>query len=178
MPEAIQIVADEGVRVDPTVSTGPRFEEFFEAQAPTLFRRLYLIAGDRNEAEEIMQDAFIVVLERWDRVRDMDDPEGYLYRVAFNIQRKRRRMATIALRRVLRITPPADDFAAVDNRTVIALALAHLTPRQRAALVLTELLGYPSEEAAAIMKVRPSTVRVLAHQGRAAIRRHMKEPDD
>ena len=113
MPEAIRIVASESVRVDAAVSDRPRFEEFFGALAPTLFRRLYLIAGDRNEAEEIMQDAFIVVFERWDRVRDMDDPEGYLYRVAFNIQRKRRRRATMALRRSLHITPPADEFAAV-----------------------------------------------------------------
>lgn len=177
MPEPIRIVASDGARVDAAVSNGARFEEFFEAQAPTLFRRLYLVEGDRNEAEEIMQDAFIVVFERWERVRGMDDPEGYLYRVAFNIQRKRRRRAAMALRRTLRIAPPPDEFAAVDNRTVIAAALTELTPRQRSALVLTDLLGYPSEEAAAIMNVRPSTVRVLAHQGRATIRRRMEEPD-
>ena len=119
----MRIVASEGVRVDATVSNAPiRFEEFFQALAPTLFRRLYLITGDPSEAEEILQDAFIAVFERWDRVRDMDDPVGYLYRVAFNIQRKRRRRATMAVRRSLGFSPPADEFAALENRTLIAAA--------------------------------------------------------
>lgn len=176
MPE-MRIVASEGVRLDAPVSTWSSFEEFFEALAPALFRRLYLITGDRGDAEEIMQDSFVVVFERWDRVRGMDDPEGYLYRVAFNTQNKHRRRAKRALQRGLHIKPPADEFAAVENRSVIASALAELTPRQRAALVLTELLGYSSEEAASVMRVRPGTVRVLAHQGRVTMRRHMGDAD-
>jgi RNA polymerase sigma-70 factor (ECF subfamily) len=172
-PKAIRVVASDGVPVGAPTSEGELFEEFFEALAPTLFRRIYLITGDRGEAEEIMQDAFIVVFERWDRVQAMEDPEGYLYRVAFNIQSKLRRRASIAARRILRMTPPADEFDAVDDRSVVSSALAMLTPRQRTALVLTELLGYTSDTAATIMKVRPSTVRVLAHQGRTAMRNHI-----
>ena len=168
----------DGVPIGAAVSDGATFEEFFEALASTLFRRLYLITGDRGEAEEIMQDAFIVLFERWDRVQLMDDPEGYLYRVAFNIQRKLRRKASVAARRSLRIAPPADDFDVVDTRSVVSSALAALTPRQRAALVLTELLGYPSDEAAVIMNVRPSTVRVLAHQGRTAMRKQLGGADE
>jgi RNA polymerase sigma-70 factor, ECF subfamily len=177
MPDAMRIVASEGVPVDAYVSTWSSFEGFFEELAPTLFRRLYLITGDRGEAEEIMQDSFIVVFERWDRVQQMEDPEGYLYRVAFNTHRRHRRRAETALLRTLHIKPPVDEFGAVETRTVIAAGLAALTPRQRAALVLTELLGYSSEEAGSIMKVRSSTVRVLAHQGRATMRRHMGDPD-
>ena len=48
--------------------------------------------------------------------------------------------------------------------------LLGLPPRQRAALVLTEIFGYSSEQAARIRGVRPTTVRVLASQGRAALR--------
>ena len=48
-------------------------------------------------------------------------------------------------------------------------ALGALTPRQRAALVLTDLLEMPSDEAAAALGVRPSTVRVLAARGRATL---------
>lgn len=48
--------------------------------------------------------------------------------------------------------------------------LRSLAPRQRAALVLLDLYGYGSEEAAAIMRIRPSTVRALATQGRAVLR--------
>jgi DNA-directed RNA polymerase specialized sigma24 family protein len=48
--------------------------------------------------------------------------------------------------------------------------LQGLTPRQRSALVLTEIIGYSSEQAARIMGIRATTVRVLASQGRAALR--------
>jgi DNA-directed RNA polymerase specialized sigma24 family protein len=48
--------------------------------------------------------------------------------------------------------------------------LLTLTPRQRAALVLLDLYGYGSEDAARIMGIRPSTVRALATQGRAVLR--------
>jgi DNA-directed RNA polymerase specialized sigma24 family protein len=43
------------------------FEAFYEAEAKILFRRLWLVTGDRAEAEELMQDAFLVVWQRWDR---------------------------------------------------------------------------------------------------------------
>jgi DNA-directed RNA polymerase specialized sigma24 family protein len=48
--------------------------------------------------------------------------------------------------------------------------LLTLTPRQRAALLLVDLLGYRSEQAAHILKVRPSTVRNLASQARNALK--------
>lgn len=55
-------------------------------------------------------------------------------------------------------------------------ALARLTPRQRAALVLTTMLGWPSEEAGRILHVRAATVRALANQGREALRQTMEDP--
>ena len=75
------------------------FETFYQAEARTLFRRLWLVTGNRAEAEELMQDAFLRVWERWDRVGGMDDPVGYLYRTAMNLFRKRYRRAMLAVRR-------------------------------------------------------------------------------
>jgi DNA-directed RNA polymerase specialized sigma24 family protein len=54
------------------------FEVFYQAEAQTLFRRLWLVTGNRAEAEELMQDALLSVWQRWDRVGKMDDPRGYL----------------------------------------------------------------------------------------------------
>jgi DNA-directed RNA polymerase specialized sigma24 family protein len=48
--------------------------------------------------------------------------------------------------------------------------LRGISPRQRTAIVLTDIFGYSSEQAARIMGIRPTTVRVLASQGRAALR--------
>jgi RNA polymerase sigma factor (sigma-70 family) len=154
------------------------FEAFFERERDGLFGALVLMTGNRSEAEEIAQDAFLALWERWGRVRAMEHPTGYLYRTAMNLFRKRRRRAAMALRRVAGVDPdPEDPFADADRRTVVGAAMATLSRRQRAALVLTGLLDFTSDEAARMMGVRPATVRVLAAQGRAALRGRMERDD-
>lgn len=172
------LVASGGDSVPDTMSEVQSFEEFFEAESRTLFRRFCLVTGNRHEAEEVMQDAFLKVFERWERVRDMDDPTGYLYRTAFNVFKKRSRRASLALRKTLGLIEHEDAFAAADARSLVAGALSRLTPRQRAAIVLTELLGFSSESAGKALGVRPVTIRVLASQGRAAMKRALEGVDD
>ena len=66
---------------------------------------------------------------------------------------------------------PVDDvFEAVDARLVVAGALKELTPRQRAAVVLTELLGFTAEDAGRELGIRAATVRALSFQARSALR--------
>lgn len=154
------------------------FEAFFEAERDGLFGALVLITGDRHEAEEVTQDAFLAVWERWDRVGAMEKPAGYLYRTAMNVFRRRRRRAALAVRRAVGLVHAEDAFAAADARQVVARALAGLSRRQRAALVLTELLGFTSEEAGLTLGIRPVTVRVLASQGRAAMKRSLERSDE
>ena len=45
-----------------------RFEDFFGSEHARLFGALCLVTGDRHEAEEIMQDAFLRLWERWEQV--------------------------------------------------------------------------------------------------------------
>ncbi|MGA9159738.1 MAG: sigma factor [Actinomycetota bacterium] len=128
------------------------FEAFFEAEHERLQRALYLVTGDAQGAEELMQDAFIAVWERWDRVGSMrvgsmEEPTGYLYRTAMNRFRSRLRRASRAARRAVGVSEGGDAFAAADERDALSRALTQLSERQRAAIVLTELLGYGSEEA-------------------------------
>jgi RNA polymerase sigma factor (sigma-70 family) len=175
MTRPLRLVASAGISIPEAVSEPQSFEDFFEAESPALFRRLCLITGNRHEAEEVMQDAFLSLFELWDRVRAMEDPTGYLYRTAFNAFRKRFRRAALALRQTFGITPAVDEFEAADDRQVISQALGKLSRRKRTALVLTELLGYGSEEAGRMMGVRAVTVRALASQGRAAMRGTMEQ---
>ena len=153
------------------------FEALYEAEARTLFRRLWLVTGNRAEAEELMQDAFLSVWERWDRVSGMDDPLGYLYRTAMNLFRKRYRRAMLAVRRTVGLALSTDDFSDADDRQVVRHVLATLPPRQRAALVLTEMLGFTSKEAGDALGVTDATVRSLTRHGRDAFR-NMMEVDD
>jgi RNA polymerase sigma-70 factor (ECF subfamily) len=82
----------------------------------------------------------------------------------------RARSARRAAVRLVSPDPVADPFDEVELRDDVRRMLSTLAPRQRAALVLLDLYGYPSDEAARIMGVRPSTVRALASQGRAVLR--------
>jgi RNA polymerase sigma-70 factor, ECF subfamily len=152
------------------------FEDFFRGQTQNLYAHLCLITGNRAEAEELAQDAFLRLWERWDRVADMEEPVGYLYRTAMNLFRKRYRRVGVALRKMVSVEL-RDEFATAEDRSVVAGALLELAPRQRAALVLTELIGFSSEEAGRMLGIRPGTVRVLASQGRAAMKQHLEAED-
>jgi RNA polymerase sigma-70 factor (ECF subfamily) len=154
------------------------FELFYGFEHARLFGTLCLVTGDRAEAEDVMQEAFVRVWERWDQVSVLDDPAGYLYRTAFNVFRSRFRRAARAARRMVSDDAALDPFPAVEDRQDVLGALRKLAPRQRAAVVLTELMDLTSEDAAKILHVKPVTVRVLASQGRAAIRRDLEGHDE
>src|SRR5437870_2901263 len=94
----------------------PTFEEFFEVERDRLFRVLCVITGSRQEAEDISQDAFANVWERWSTVRGMEDPAGYLHRSAMNLFRNRYRRAALGVRRVVGLAPARDAFESVDDR--------------------------------------------------------------
>jgi RNA polymerase sigma factor (sigma-70 family) len=135
-----------------------------------LFGSLCLMTGSRHEAEEIAQEAYVRVLERWDQVQHLENPTGYLFVTALNVFRKRLRRAGIALRRSIGMAPSQDAFGAVEDRAVVLDALAQLPPDQRAALVVTALLDYSSEEAGRMLGARPSTIRARATRARTALR--------
>jgi RNA polymerase sigma-70 factor (ECF subfamily) len=153
------------------------FEDFFEAQHARLYGTLCLVTADAAEAEDVMQEAFLRLWERWERVAEHPDPPGYLYRTAFNLYRSRIRRAVRAARRTFAGPPAEDPMAGVEDREVLASALRGLPRRQRAAVVLTELVGLSSEEAGRALGIRPVTVRVLASQGRGALRTAMEGGD-
>lgn len=145
------------------------FEQLFANESNRLFGALCLITSDAHEAEDIGQEAFVRVLERWDKVGSMIDPVGYLYRVAMNVFRSRYRRARVAGRRLLS-RGPNDAITQVDDRDAVSRLLGTLAPRQCAALVLTTVLDYSSDEAGQILGMPGSSVRVLATRARATLR--------
>lgn len=150
----------------PSVET---FEEFFDANYERLLRTLYLVCGSRDEAEDLAQDAFVRACERWDRVRAMANPVGYVYRTALNRYRSALRRIGVAMRR-RPAASAADALAAADQRDELRRALAQLPEGQRAALALVEWLGMSDEEAGRILGVEPVTVRVRISRAHKALR--------
>ena len=159
------------------VGTWARFDAFFAEEHERLFKALYFIAGNRHDAEELMQDAFLKLWERWDQIDRIDDPTAYLFRVALNGFRMRHRRAALAERKLRLVGVDRDEFAEAEMRADVRALLLTVTPRQRAALVLTDLLGYDSEQAGRILRVSASTVRALATQGRQELRANEHDPE-
>ena len=155
-----------------------RFEEFFQAEYARLFRALCLVTGSRDEADEVAQTAFLKVLERWDRVASMASPTGFLYRTAMNEFRSRYRSAARSMKRAITFARPDDAFEAVEDRDVVIQALRTLIPQQRAAVVLTSLLGYSSEEAGHMLGMKPAAVRTLSSRARAKMRQSLGAAHD
>ena len=172
-------VAHERVSEPAPITVGVRpalsFEAFYMANERRLFRALYVLTGDRHEAEDLAQLAFCKVWERWDKVARLDDPVGYLFRIAFNAHHSATRRAVRAARRAFDVvihsapTPGPEPADLAADRDHVARALQQLTPRQREALVLTQLLDRDVADAARIMRIRPATVRVLVSQARAVL---------
>ena len=148
------------------------FEAFFEQEGDGLYE-LWLVTRNQFEAEELTQEAFVRVLERWDRVSEMEDPRAYLYRTAMNAFRTGYGRALLAAKRTMKVLPADDAIAEIDERDAAVRALARLSPRQRAAVVLTDMLGFGSEEAARMLGIRASTLRMHASRAHAALKETM-----
>jgi len=151
--------------------TAPSFEEFYTARCRHLFTALCLVTGNRHDAEEIAQEAFVRVFERWDRVGVLEDPTGYLFRVSMNVFRSRYRRASLRLRRALSLAPgQSDDLAAIETHDEVVRMLLGLGTKQRAAVLLTAILDYSAEEAGRMLGLRASSVRSLTTRARAQMK--------
>ena len=62
-----------------------QFKAFIADATDTLFRAGHLMTGDAGTAEDLVQETFIRIARRWDRVRVMDHPVAYARRVLVNL---------------------------------------------------------------------------------------------
>lgn len=154
----------------------PAFGDFFAERYARLARACLLLTGSAAEGEDLAQEAMARVLERWDRVSRMDDPEGYTYRTALNLHRNAlRRLATAARRQVHREVP--DDPDTTDRRLDLLRAIRALPGAQREALVLVEWLGYSAEDAGRLLGIEAASVRGRLHRARQGLRERIGGPD-
>jgi len=146
------------------------FEAFFRDEYARLCQALLLLTGDRFEAEDVAQEAMTKVLERWDRVRQMDSPSGYLLRAALNVYRNRLRRLRVRTRRVFAEAPASDRGPSVDEQEDVRRALATLPASQREVLILVDWLDLGSDEAGRVLDLSANAVRVRLHRARTALR--------
>lgn len=107
----------------------------------------------------------------------MGSPEGYVYRTAMNLNRKRLRRLAVRRRRPIVEDPTPDPTAIAEERSLASLAIAALTRGQREALVLVEWLGLSTEEAGQVLAIEAASIRSRLSRARATLRRHMELDD-
>jgi RNA polymerase sigma factor (sigma-70 family) len=169
----------EGTRVlEPERAAATDFASFFASESLRLGRALYLLTGDASEAEELAQEALVRVYERWDRVRAMASPTGYLFRVALNLHRSRVRLLVVRARKAIAAAPNIDPEARAEVNDELGRALASLPVRLREAVVLVEWMGLDTEEAGRILGIEAVSVRVRLSRARASLREHLRGDED
>lgn len=154
------------------------FEDFFRDTYGRLAGALLAVTGDHSQAEELAQEALARAFERWDRVRAMESAEGYVFRTALNLQRTWWRRAAIRRRLVSMAAVDPDPVGATEWRQDLSRAIRSLSPGQRAALFLVEWFGLETDEAADVLGVRPTTIRVRLHRARTVLRERLGESDE
>jgi RNA polymerase sigma-70 factor (sigma-E family) len=149
------------------------FAQFVEARERALQRTAHLLTGDWALAEDLVQTALARAWPRWERIMRRDDPETYVRRVMVNT------WATWSRRRWRgeRPSPAVPDRAAagdlaeeVTARVGLRVALASLTGRQRAVLVLRVYDDLSEAQVANVLNCSVGTVKATMSQALAKLR--------
>lgn len=147
------------------------FDEFVRREQAGLVRYAALLAGSRQQGEDLVQDVLVRVLPRWDRLSTA--PGGRLAYVRRAVTNEhvswRRRWST----RHIRYQDSVPDVPAVTEPQpddVLWRRLQRLPAQQRAALVLRYYEGLPDAEIGELLGCRPTTVRAHVSRGLAQLR--------
>lgn len=146
------------------------FAAFYRQTAEALWRYLHRLAGgEQGLADEILQEAYVRLLQVDTLPEEAARRRAYLYRTATHLMhdrwRQRRREST-GLARWLPFPASSTEGRRVDLRLDVDTALAALKPRQRALLWLAYVDGYAHREIAEILGLREAGIKVLLHRAR------------
>lgn len=167
--------ADERCAVNPLVS----LDEFCEQQHPRLVRTVATHCGDRDQAEEIAQDALARACDHWDELRHMDAPGAWLHRVARNLTASHYRRQRTRRRTYERLAEPDAWHTDPDTPTVVAVrrALELLPARQRAAVTLRYLDDWAVADVADVLDTTEDAVKSLTYRGINTLRDQLAPED-
>lgn len=151
------------------VERGAELERLYRERGAAMWRAALAFAGDPEVASDAVAEGFAQALHRGAALRD---PERWLWRSIFRIAagllRERRRSEPLQAEGSYEMEEPARELVA---------ALAQLSPKQRAAVVLHHAEGFRVKEVATILGSTPGAVKVHLLRGRRRLRQ-LLETDD
>lgn len=165
---------------DSTWTADEAVTRLFASQYRPLVRLAVLLLHDTGAAEEIAQDAFVALHQRWTRLRDPDKAVGYLRQSVVNRARSALRHRGVVDRFLRRQSAPATVPSAesgaliAETHAEILAAVRTLPARQREALVLRYYADLSEAQTAEVMGVSPGAVKSHTARALAALRRTME----
>lgn len=169
------VIASEAVNSDSEES----FQAFYRLRYRELVKALYFSTRNVQAAEESVQEAMAIAFDRWKRVRGMDSPAGYVYRVAANHYRRSLRRAQ--REQSIETVEPCDSHdleAESIERLMLLDAITNLPRKQRDAVVLSDWMGVSQDDAAGTLKMKPATFRSNLYRGRKSLRINLVRGSD
>lgn len=163
---------------------GAAFVAYVTARRGALVRSATLITGDPHTAQDLVQDALIKLAARWERVSE-GSPDAYVRRIMFhdNVSRWRRTRREVSVGEVAESARPLGGSDPVDPARVVTgldvrRALAELTDKQRAVLVLRYYDDLSETQIAQTLGVSNGTVKSQAHAALRRLRELLPEAAD
>lgn len=156
---------------------GPRtIDDLFRQEFARLVRALSVVEGPESAADAV-QEAFIAADRRWRTVRQLDDPAGWVRRVAVNrlLNRRRDRRRQVELLAAVRPVE-VEDLSPLDLD--LLEAIRSLPTQQRLVVCLHHLGGYRVDDVARDLGIAPGTVKSHLHDARRSLRRTLEVADD
>jgi RNA polymerase sigma-70 factor (ECF subfamily) len=158
-----------------TAESGLDFELWYRAEHPRLLAAVTVAAGSLEMGQDVAADAFSRALERWDRVSAMESPTGWVYRVAFNVLRRRQRRLSLESRLLARASRPT----VAPSETVdpdLWQAISFLPPRQRAVIGLRVVLDLSQADTAEMLGISEGAVSSTLVAARRKVAQELREP--
>jgi RNA polymerase sigma-70 factor, ECF subfamily len=164
-------------------SAAAQFDALLVALRPRLHRYCARMVGSAIDGEDVLQDALIKAVESFAGAGPIQNPQGWLFKIAHNaaLDFLRRRQRQKALRSVEEADMIADRIDEVTRRQIAASSLRtfmRLPVAQRSSVILADVLDCSLEEVAEAMDFTLPAVKAALHRGRVRLRALAAEPDD
>jgi RNA polymerase sigma-70 factor (sigma-E family) len=161
-PDSPVLITPRMACVDPLAD---EFDEFVRSRSTSLLRAAYLLTGDQHLAEDLVQSALARTHRSWKTLHRSGNAEAYTRKVMYHLQVSWWRRGKVAESMPGEIPEPRSSGASGDvadglaMRLTLRQALARLTPKQRAVLVLRFYEDRSEAEAAAILELNIGTIK-------------------
>ena len=157
------------------------FEGMLSAMRPALHRYCARMTGSAVDGEDVVQEAMLKAFTAWEAAGPLDNPEGWLFRVAHNTAldflRRRRRIPLMQTEEELAMIA-APDQPDPDIATVTLRTFLRLPALQRSTVILKDVLGHSLVEISAIVEASEASVKSALQRGRVRLRELGAEPPD